>query len=198
LASIFFTDANTGYAVGEFGLILQTTDGGANWIPQTSGTQSSLYSITFPDTKTGYIVGDYGTILKTNNGGEQWKPIISRTSNSLASVCFTDVNTGYVVGSGGTILKTTNGGNGQPEITGNTNRILLYPNPATEKVTLDLLDVITHGDASLSIYSVQGVLLLHQPLTRKKTEIDISDFKVGVYLVGIRGDHIVTGKLVKH
>ncbi len=35
---VIFPDQNTGYAVGTFGLIMKTTDGGTNWIEQTSGS----------------------------------------------------------------------------------------------------------------------------------------------------------------
>ena len=40
-----------------------------DWINQTSGTGSPLYSVHFPSMDTGYIVGGNGTILKTSNGG---------------------------------------------------------------------------------------------------------------------------------
>ena len=32
LTSIKFTDANTGYAVGYYGTIIKTTNGGSNWV----------------------------------------------------------------------------------------------------------------------------------------------------------------------
>jgi len=32
LISVYFTDANTGYAVGESGTILKTINGGINWL----------------------------------------------------------------------------------------------------------------------------------------------------------------------
>src|SRR5436190_5271759 len=38
LASVSFVDANNGTAVGDGGAIVRTTDGGANWSQQTSGT----------------------------------------------------------------------------------------------------------------------------------------------------------------
>jgi hypothetical protein len=72
LSSVYFTDANTGYVVGESslgGIIYKTINGGTDWISQTSGTGSPLYSIHFPSMDTGYIVGGNGTILKTSNGG---------------------------------------------------------------------------------------------------------------------------------
>jgi photosystem II stability/assembly factor-like uncharacterized protein len=69
LKSVYFTDANTGYAVGESGLILKTIDAGANWMPFISIDHFTyLNSITFPETCTGYAVGRTGKIFQN----EQW------------------------------------------------------------------------------------------------------------------------------
>ena len=51
------------------GTILRTTDGGQNWITQTSGLGSPLYGVSFTDANNGTIVGYFGTILHTTNGG---------------------------------------------------------------------------------------------------------------------------------
>jgi photosystem II stability/assembly factor-like uncharacterized protein len=43
LSSVYFTDSNTGWAVGDAGTILRTTDGGNRWISQSSGATDNLY-----------------------------------------------------------------------------------------------------------------------------------------------------------
>ncbi len=114
LNSVYFTDAYTGYTVGDSGSILKTTDGGSSWNEQSSGTTLGLYSVYFTAKDIGYIVGENGTILKTTNGGTEWLVQASGTTNSLRSVYFSDVNTGYAVGGDDfgwyVILKTTDGG----------------------------------------------------------------------------------------
>ena len=77
LYSVHFPDVNTGYAVGNIGTIVKTTDGGTTWNSQSSGTSYFLYSVYFPDTNIGYAVGgdplgNFGNILKTTNGGTTW------------------------------------------------------------------------------------------------------------------------------
>jgi photosystem II stability/assembly factor-like uncharacterized protein len=42
LYSVYFTNTTTGYVVGDSGTILKTTDGGINWLPQSSGTSNRL------------------------------------------------------------------------------------------------------------------------------------------------------------
>ncbi|MEO1434864.1 MAG: YCF48-related protein [Bacteroidota bacterium] len=59
-----FTDAQTGWVIGLRGTILNTIDGGTNWILQASGTDENLFGIHFIDANTGWIVGNDGTILK--------------------------------------------------------------------------------------------------------------------------------------
>jgi photosystem II stability/assembly factor-like uncharacterized protein len=107
LSSIYFTNANTGYAVGDSGTILRTNDTGTTWTALSCGTIQNLYSVQFTDANTGFAVGE--TILKTNNGGTTWTDISGGTKHGI-SICFTDANTGYAVGGDWNIIKTTNGG----------------------------------------------------------------------------------------
>jgi photosystem II stability/assembly factor-like uncharacterized protein len=56
--------------VAEQGAILRTTDSGATWTAQLSGTSNTVYAVSLVDASTGRVVGYYGTILRTNTGGE--------------------------------------------------------------------------------------------------------------------------------
>ena len=98
LNSVDFINSNTGWAVGGYGTILKTTNGGTNWTSQTSGTSNTLCSVNFVDQNTGWAVGESGTILKTTNGGTNWISQTSGTTNTLFSVNFVDQNTGWAVG----------------------------------------------------------------------------------------------------
>jgi hypothetical protein len=69
LYSVFFPNANNGYAVGGNGTILMTKNGGTDWTAQPSGTIGYLIGVCFTDVNTGYVSGQGGTILKTINGG---------------------------------------------------------------------------------------------------------------------------------
>jgi hypothetical protein len=59
--------------VGSAGAILVTTDGGATWSAQASGTTAPLYGVAFSDATRGWAVGGgyplAGVILATTNGG---------------------------------------------------------------------------------------------------------------------------------
>src|SRR5215471_8029817 len=65
LAGAAVLSAQIAVAVGSAGTILRTTDGGASWVPQLSGTTASLNGVVFVDPNTGIAVGSRGTILRT-------------------------------------------------------------------------------------------------------------------------------------
>jgi photosystem II stability/assembly factor-like uncharacterized protein len=96
--------------VGTQGTILHTTNGGADWSPQTSGVSSTLNQVFFVNSNVGWAVGSSGVIINTVDGGLNWGRQTSNSTRSLNNLHFTDANNGWVVGSSGTILKTTNGG----------------------------------------------------------------------------------------
>ena len=108
LKAVYFVSSTVGGAVGDFGTILRTTDGGTTWTSQTSGTTSDLWDVSFIDANTGIAVG--GTILRTIDGGTTWTSQTSGTTRILFGVSFTDADTGTAVGGSGTILRTTDGG----------------------------------------------------------------------------------------
>jgi photosystem II stability/assembly factor-like uncharacterized protein len=63
LYDVAFRDASNGVIVGAAGLILVTSDGGATWHPEPSGTFDDLHGISFAG-DVAYAVGRNGTILR--------------------------------------------------------------------------------------------------------------------------------------
>jgi hypothetical protein len=71
----------------------------------------------------------------------------------------------------------------------------IYPNPATDKLTLELVNM-TGNHTVLSIYSITGRAVFNAELTRDKTEIDISDYDAGLYFIKVNaGDHAFTHRV---
>jgi photosystem II stability/assembly factor-like uncharacterized protein len=109
LNDVKFISSTTGWAVGEYGTILKTTNGGTTWIIQQSGTVYNLHGVSFTDANHGTVVGSGGTILRTTNGGSTWNIQSAGITKPLKDVCFTSTNIGTIVGTD-IILRTTNGG----------------------------------------------------------------------------------------
>ncbi len=119
LFSVYFVNAQTGWAVGNTGIIIKTTNGGTNWSQQYNSGYSFLRSVYFINSQTGWAVGYHGglgRVLKTTNGGLNWIPYVNNSLGwVLTNIQFIDENIGWACGSSGnnyesTIIKTTNGG----------------------------------------------------------------------------------------
>jgi photosystem II stability/assembly factor-like uncharacterized protein len=118
LWAVHFLDANTGWAVGDAGTIVHTSDGGVTWSVQISGTLSHLRDVHFVDALKGWAVGGLSvigpthpaTILHTEDGGVTWHIQASGNVEPLAGIHFIDSLTGWAVGDDGTILHTADGG----------------------------------------------------------------------------------------
>lgn len=108
---IYFTNTNTGYAVGSYGRQMKTTNAGASWTPTTiSSSGSILSSLFFVNETTGYAVGDNNAAVKTTNAGVSWTSMtVASPFINLSDVFFTDINNGYISCTNG-IYRTTNGG----------------------------------------------------------------------------------------
>ena len=57
LKDVAFTSASTGWAVGDRGIIIHTTDGGQNWHHQESGQTSAVEAVYFRDEQLGFAAG---------------------------------------------------------------------------------------------------------------------------------------------
>jgi photosystem II stability/assembly factor-like uncharacterized protein len=72
LFDVSFISPVKGWAVGQNGTMLVTTNGGSGWLSLISPTSSNLNDINFVDTLRGLIVGDNNTIFSTTDGGASW------------------------------------------------------------------------------------------------------------------------------
>ena len=107
----FLPDGRSGWAVGDAGTVVHTSDAGASWAAQPSGTAFSLNDVWFTTPTTGFAVGNGGTVMRTINGGTTWNRMLNvSASENLFGVCFADSSHGWAVGSSGAIVRTANGG----------------------------------------------------------------------------------------
>lgn len=100
---------NLGWAVGDTGVILKTSDGGVKWVTVNAPISVNFSKIRFVDDITGYVVGDKGTILKSVDGGESFFVIESPTTDNLRDLFVIDSRHTVAVGDNGTIVRTQDG-----------------------------------------------------------------------------------------
>lgn len=105
---LFFINENNGWVIGNDqrgGYIIQTTDGGDQWIETMRSNESHFRSIAFTDDRTGFIVGTGGTLLQTNNSGQSWGLLELETNEDLNDITFADPGNGWIVGAEGTMFR---------------------------------------------------------------------------------------------
>lgn len=99
------------WAVGYYGAIAHSSDGGKTFVRQKSNTTDALTGVCFISSTQGWIVGDRGTILHTKDGGLKWEPQKSPvTDQKLLKVQFLNDKEGFAVGTFGVVLATKDGG----------------------------------------------------------------------------------------
>ncbi|MCK4894041.1 MAG: M28 family peptidase [Calditrichia bacterium] len=134
LWSVFPVDNQIVFAVGDFGTILKTTNGGSSWSSQNSPVSNFLFGVYFSDTNLGWIAGDNGNIMKSTDGGSTWIMKSVPTSNRLYDIYFADQSQGWAVGRSGTIVHSSDGGETwQPQSSGTSSRLygVHFLNPDT-------------------------------------------------------------------
>jgi photosystem II stability/assembly factor-like uncharacterized protein len=109
LQSIHFADYNTGYVVGEAGIILKSIDGGLSWQSVSVPSSTTWYDVFVFDQFNVVAVGSGGAILRTSDGGNNWTTLQSGVTDELFSVSFTG-NFGICGGGSQTILYSTDSG----------------------------------------------------------------------------------------
>ena len=76
--------------------------------------------------------------------------------------------------------------------------IAVYPNPASDKIIIELKKYSSMGKPIVSIYNMQGQALFQQTLQKDRTEFDINGLEKGVYLVKLTDTKLTEyTKLVK-
>jgi len=100
-------------AVGEWGHVVLSDDGGSTWRQaQSVPTRMTLTELTFVDARQGWAVGHDAVVLHTGDGGETWELQFSAPEEeaTLLSVWFENADHGIAVGSFGLAIETQDGG----------------------------------------------------------------------------------------
>lgn len=122
LMEINFSDNNTVFCFGDSaigptfmrGIVLKTTDKGANWDQQNMiSPEYKILDSYFFNSGNGIAVGRHntlnGVVCRTSNGGSTWV-VDSSFAERIHSVHFTNANTGWIAGRNGYAAKTVNAG----------------------------------------------------------------------------------------
>jgi photosystem II stability/assembly factor-like uncharacterized protein len=133
LYRVSFPDSLNGWAGGDSGIIVHTSDGGNTWDIQHSDLQYFIEDIFFLNERLGWAISNdyytFGTIImKTTNGGTNWQfTRYPDTTLILNTIYYVDSLHGYLGGYDGTILKTTDAGSSWNRCSLDSNFFIHFP-----------------------------------------------------------------------
>jgi len=125
LLDIQFADAQRGLAIGDFGTLLRTENGGNTWekisLPDNIELPPDiaevvqpgdviLYGATFATKDEAWVAGEFGVILHSTDGGLTWQQQRSGVETTLFGIHALDSQHAWAVGLEAVLLSTTDGG----------------------------------------------------------------------------------------
>lgn len=132
LLSVSVNANGAAVAVGAFGTVLKSGDGGQNWekvspewikiMPQ--GEEPHLYVAHVDEKGVFTIAGEFGLILRSTDAGVTWKTLHKGEASVFAMQVRAD-GVGYAVGQAGSMLRTTDHGATWTQMQTSTPAILL-------------------------------------------------------------------------
>jgi len=194
--SIFMADTLNGWAVGDNGAIIHTSDG-QNWATQQTNPAYILTDVFFINAQEGRAVGSGGGIFHTTNGGTNWNIEGAELSFAiLRGVHFTSSTNGYVVGNGKTLLKYAEVSGVDDEV--ENIKFEIFPNPAKNKIEI-MSSVFGVNDCQIELFDLNGRRLLSKNIRKgnENMKIDVSGLESGMYFCKISTDKkSMTKKLI--
>lgn len=176
---------------------------GNNWHSVGGGLNIFVYKLVVFNNEL-YACGEFTTaggipankIAKWN--GTKWCSLGSTINNVIYSACVYN-NEIYIGGTfsiidgntvnhiakwvGGNYIDTCGNADGISESSIIENEIYLYPNPSEDYITIE--NTALSNDALISIYNIEGELLLCHPMKQASIKLDVSALQSGVYIAEV-------------
>jgi len=117
LTDLSFVSRTTGWILETDGTVVQTKDGGTEFIQRTAvpgtkaaGGQASPTAIAFTSPSTGFAAASDGKLYMTSDEGVSWKLVADTGKRPLRDVEFVDAQHGFAVGAGQLLIASDDGG----------------------------------------------------------------------------------------
>jgi photosystem II stability/assembly factor-like uncharacterized protein len=168
-----------GYAVSDYGFAVKyhPTSG---WTSLSIPTANTVHSVASGNLLSAVIIGDNGFIYRTEDGNNWIDETYSNTTINLLDITYIDAATAIICGTGGTILKSTTDISGIADHS-NGDDISLYPNPATNGITLRADQNIQQ----VSIFDIYGKLVVAETDLQQTNYINLEHLQSGMYLLRV-------------
>jgi photosystem II stability/assembly factor-like uncharacterized protein len=185
---VLFIDEERGWAVGAYGLLFETFDGGEQWELAVSGIENHeryhYYKITANEDDQLFLVGEAGIIYRSDNEGENWQRLPLDYDGSLFGVLTLGSDTVVCFGLRGNIFRSNDNG-----MTWST--ILPEPNPALSFFGGTLLEngsmVLVGAGGGMASSSDLGLTFGSEVHSSRNTFSAVHEVDSDLLLVGMSG-----------
>lgn len=189
-----------GFAVGNKGALLRTTDGGFNWTYDSISDQD-LRDIVFLNQNIGFAVGGgfgyysdtTGIVLQTLDGGQSWTRI-KISDHRLNSIEIID-SVGYITGNYGTIFKMDFRTFLSIETPENNNCALrTYYNRGNSEISFTI-EGIQRPQNSISVFDIFGKIVFKKE-NIASGKIATQNLSAGTYIISTESDCGILSKKI--
>lgn len=169
-------------------------------VTATGGCSATTTTMVTVNSAPGPVISINGNVITCTPPYQsyQWyyngSPVGSSTQTIICNgngnyyVSVTDNNT---CSGNSNILPVSNCSAGISELNSD-NDFVIYPVPANDNITIE--NAIINKDVMISAYTIQGQLLIQQPMLQAKTNIDIGQLVKGIYFVEVKTENGITIK----
>ena len=193
LLDVWFEDERRGYAMGAYGILLQTSDAGSTWSLISDRLDNPdnfhLYSIAQSATGTLLVAGEAGTLLRSRDGGDNWDRPPSPYQGSFFGVVATNDGALIAFGLRGNVFRSTDEGDTWSAVETGDERTLLSG--------------VTRSDGTIVLVGSAGAVLASNdhgasfetlPTSGNRVYSGVTETADGeIMLVGFGGVSIVDG-----
>jgi photosystem II stability/assembly factor-like uncharacterized protein len=107
---IQFVNKDTGWAVGDLGTLIKSTDGGSSWTVSETNTTTPILKVRSYNGQVVIASGFGGLILRSTDGGETFTQVTSGVTGDLWGLQMINDTLGWACGNANSLVKTTDGG----------------------------------------------------------------------------------------
>ncbi|MBA2611898.1 MAG: T9SS type A sorting domain-containing protein [Bacteroidetes bacterium] len=160
--------------------------GGFNY----DGSKVLAGSYAYMDTLLTIVNGDSVRLFYRANAADDWKVVKYMTKN------ITSIKAGYIevdtlkLGEYAFGNSTDTSSVGLIENVKNNVGVNVYPNPAKHKCTVEFTQELKK-EYVLSVYNIEGKILMKRAISTKVTSLDISQFIKGTYFIKIESENVL-------
>ena len=193
LLDVWFENERSGYALGAYGILLHTRDGGSTWHLISDRLDNPdkyhLYGIARSVSGTLVVAGEAGTLLRSTDGGENWDRLTSPYQGSFFGIVAAHDGGLLTFGLRGNVFRSTDDGDTWSAIATGDERTLL------SGVTQSDGTIVLAGSAGAVLASTDhGASFKAVPTSGNRVYSGVTQTVGGkIMLVGFGGVSIIDG-----